>query len=51
MELNEKFYLVGHSMGAYLTANYAVKYQDNLKRLLLLSPPGVALPGSSSVMY
>ena len=47
MKLNDKFYLVGHSMGAYLSAHYAVRHQEKLKKVLLLSPPGVAKVGSN----
>lgn len=28
-------------MGAYLVGNYAVKYPKHVKKLLLLTPPGV----------
>ena len=35
------FYLSGHSFGGYLVSNYAVKYPQYIKKLLLLSPIGV----------
>ena len=35
------FYLSGHSFGGYLVSNYAVKYPQHIKKLLLLSPIGV----------
>ncbi|ABN64933.2 predicted protein [Scheffersomyces stipitis CBS 6054] len=34
-------YLVGHSYGGYWSASYSVRYPDNLKNLILLSPVGV----------
>jgi len=40
MDLNQPFYLAGHSFGGYLAGNYAVEYPQNVKRLLLLSPIG-----------
>ena len=38
----DKFYLVGHSMGGFLSGQYAAKYQENLLKVILLSPPGMA---------
>ena len=35
------FYLVGHSFGGYLVGNYAAKYHQHIKKVLLLSPIGV----------
>lgn len=35
------FYLSGHSLGAYIAGNYAEKYQQYIKKLILISPPGV----------
>lgn len=34
-------YLIGHSYGGYWSGSYAVKYRDNLRNLVLLSPVGV----------
>ncbi|ODV68729.1 alpha/beta-hydrolase [Hyphopichia burtonii NRRL Y-1933] len=34
-------FLVGHSYGGYWSASYALKHQENLKDLILLSPVGV----------
>lgn len=34
-------YLIGHSYGGYWSATYALKYKENLKNLILLSPVGV----------
>lgn len=36
-----QFYLTGHSFGGYVVGNYAVKYHQYIKKLLLLSPIGV----------
>ena len=35
------FYLLGHSFGGYIASNYALKYYQNLKKLILLSPIGI----------
>ena len=35
------FYLAGQSMGAYLVGCYAAQYPQHIKKLLLLTPPGV----------
>ncbi|KAG9124763.1 hypothetical protein FRC07_010305 [Ceratobasidium sp. 392] len=37
----EKMSLVGHSLGAYLSAAYALRYPDRVNQLILLSPAGV----------
>ena len=33
--------LVGHSFGGFISARYALKYHDHIRKLLLLSPSGV----------
>ncbi|MEA5569655.1 alpha/beta hydrolase [Calothrix sp. UHCC 0171] len=38
----ENVYLVGHSLGGWVAASYALKYPDNVKGLVLLAPEGVA---------
>ena len=43
----EKIVLLGHSMGGYLSCRYALKYPENVERLILVSPVGVG-EGSSS---
>ena len=37
----EDFYLVGHSLGAYLSGIYASKYPTRIRKLILLSPIGI----------
>jgi len=36
------FSLLGHSFGGYMACQYAAKYQENIKRLYLVSPLGVS---------
>jgi len=36
-----KLQLVGHSLGGYLSARYAIAYPDRVEKLVLLSPVGV----------
>jgi pimeloyl-ACP methyl ester carboxylesterase len=38
------FYLAGHSFGGYIAGNYAVKYPQYIKKLLLISPIGIRVP-------
>ena len=37
------FILIGHSFGGYVCGNYALKYPDKIKKLILLSPLGLKL--------
>lgn len=37
----ERFYLVGHSLGGYFSALYALKYPQRIEKLTLLSPAGI----------
>lgn len=37
----DRFILVGHSLGGYLSAAYALKYPGHVQHLLLVSPVGV----------
>ncbi|EEY14916.1 abhydrolase domain-containing protein [Verticillium alfalfae VaMs.102] len=37
----DKFTLIGHSLGGYLSVAYALKYPGHLKKLILASPVGV----------
>ena len=36
-----QFYLTAHSFGGYMSGNYAVRYPQHIKKLLLLSPVGI----------
>lgn len=37
-----EWYLVGHSLGAYLSAEYCLKYPEGVRGLVMISPAGVA---------
>ena len=39
--LTKKFILAGHSLGGYIAAVYALRYPEDLEKLLLLSPVGI----------
>ena len=39
----DKFYLVGHSLGGYISSLYAIQYPERVKKLLLVSPIGFNL--------
>lgn len=45
----EKMTLVGHSLGGYLSAVYALRYPQRVERLILLSPAGVPASKDTSV--
>ena len=38
----KEFVLAGHSFGGYISGLYAIKYPENIKKLLMLSPLGVS---------
>ena len=40
-EENEEYYLAGHSLGGYLSTEFALKYPQQIKKLILLSPVGI----------
>ncbi|BAY79655.1 alpha/beta hydrolase fold protein (plasmid) [Nostoc linckia NIES-25] len=41
----EKVYLVGHSLGSWIAASYALKYPENVNGMVLLAPEGVEIAG------
>lgn len=41
----EKVYLVGHSLGGWIAASYALKYPENVDGMVLLAPEGVEIAG------
>jgi len=41
----EKVYLVGHSLGGWVAASYALKYPENVNGMVLLAPEGVEIAG------
>jgi cardiolipin-specific phospholipase len=36
----DEFYLVGHSLGGYLSSLYAIRFPKHVTKLLLVSPVG-----------
>lgn len=38
---SEKYFLLGHSLGGYLSTCFALRYPENLEKLILMSPVGV----------
>jgi pimeloyl-ACP methyl ester carboxylesterase len=38
-------YLVGHSLGGWLAASYAIKHMERVNGLVLIAPEGVVTPG------
>lgn len=40
MDLNEKFFLIGHGFGAYLATLYTIRYGQFIQKLILLDPWG-----------
>jgi pimeloyl-ACP methyl ester carboxylesterase len=41
----EKVYLVGHSLGGWIAASYALKYPEQIYGVVLLAPEGVKVEG------
>ncbi len=44
----EKIYLVGHSLGGWIAARYALKYPEKIDGLVLLAPEGVEIEGQQA---
>ena len=37
----KNFHLIGHSFGGYIAGNYCLRYKQNVKKLILVSPVGI----------
>ena len=44
----EKIYLVGHSLGGWIAARYALKYPEKIDGLVLVAPEGVEIEGQQT---
>ncbi len=45
----ERFHLIGHSLGGYLAASFAVEHAARLASLVLVSPAGLLVPEAPTV--
>jgi cardiolipin-specific phospholipase len=43
----ERFQLVGHSLGGYLSVAYALRYPERVSKLILVSPAGIPRGGNT----
>jgi haloalkane dehalogenase len=41
----KEIYLIGHSLGGWIAASYGLKYPDQVKGLILISPEGIEVKG------
>jgi len=39
--VDQKYYLLGHSLGGCIACHYALKYPKNIEKLILMSPVGI----------
>jgi len=46
----EKVYLVGHSLGGWIAASYALQYAEQVEGLVLLAPEGVEVEGQKKIL-
>ena len=44
-EMPERFILLGHSLGGWLAARYALRHPERLERLILVNTAGIFYPG------
>ena len=42
LNLKNKFFICGHSLGGYFVSSYSLKYPQNIEKVLLLSPAGIS---------
>jgi pimeloyl-ACP methyl ester carboxylesterase len=43
LQLNDRVYLIGHSLGAWVAVSYAIKYPHKIRGLVAISPEGFYL--------
>lgn len=44
VKLDEQFILIGHSLGAYISVEFSLRYSHRVNKLILLSPAGIPEP-------